>query len=786
MKTYFKFLSRNKLYTAIEVFGLSVALGFVIILASYARMEYGVGKGIKSAKDIYAVGMGDCLGMTWGTPEEFFPSVPEIKEWTRFSEMYNIKGVMIDGQYIKANVFSIDPNFFQMFDYSLRGCPRERVLTNENEIIVSESFAVKVFGNDNPIGKTVKMNVTDTIGAEPQVFKITGVAQDFGSDDFFFPYDILVSMKHNEKMIARMDNFGGVIPFVRLAQGADPDKVAAKLLDKYVAYWDFYQHEGGFLWGSSLVRSDKIYFLSNFDTTFRSGDKTLVNILFVVALVLLISAILNYINLTVAQAGKRAKEMATRRLLGESVMGIVVRYFKESAVFTTFCFLIGLLLAFSMLPVFNDILNTNITFGISADIVCWTLAALLIMSFVCGIVPAAVVSRFNPIDVVKGSLRLKNKMWFSKVFIVAQGVVSTVLIAVGMAMTLQMHHLATLPVGYNTKDIMTADTGTIGYGIDRQNILADRLKALPEVEEAIPGGGSPYSCGASGVHEVDGEKNTNVFVRTARLDSTAMKMMGIKILEQYCEPTEGKLWVTERAKRRFKVSAKHPTFGIKNGKPEYECCGVITDFRVGSAVDEETLIDSYNAIQVPIHDGYYYTMLIKTRGDHDKALAAVRKTYAEIAKEFTGLPLDLDCNYIDKSLSDSLKSKRNTMTLVLTFMLVSILISALGMFAMSVYYCEQQRRQIALRKVMGATTANAVWTLSWRFLVMAVVSIVIASPLSVKIITKYLQGFPIRIDFPWWTIPAAAMFTLIIAFASVISRTLKVATGNPIDSIKTE
>ena len=785
MKSYFKFLSRNKLYTAIEAFGLSVALGFVIILASYARMEYGVGKGVKAAKDIYAVGMDEYLGLTWGTPQEFFPSVPEIKQWTRFAEINQMKGVMVGGQYFKTNVYAVDSNFFQMFDYELRGCPRERVLTNEGQAIVSEAFAARVFGKENPIGRTLRCN---SFGygedAEDLTFTIVGVAQDFDSGDIFNPCDIMLSMKHKEKILARMDNFGEVISFVRLDQGTDPDKVAAKLLDKYVAYWDFYQREGGFLSGSSLVRFDNIYFSDNTSFLFRHGDKQLVDILFIVALVLLISAIFNYINLTVAQAGKRAKEMATRRLLGESIMGVVMRYFRESAVFTTFCFLIGLLLAYAMIPAFCDILDAEISIPLSAGVVCCTVSAILFMSFVCGIVPATVVSRFSPIDVVRGSLRMKSKMWFSKAFIIAQGVVSTVLIAVGMVMALQMHHLATLPVGYNTKDLIMAYTSAIGVELDRQNILVERLKALPEVEEATPGGGTPLNCGNNGVH--DETQEVQSFIRMARLDSTAMKMLGIRVLEQYCEPTEGKLWVTETAKRHFNISANHLGIGQHNSKSEYECCGVIADYLVGGALTKD-MDNTYNAIMVTYgKNDYYYSMLIKTRGDHDKALAAVRKTCSEVAKDLTGMPLDLECNYIDYYLSDSLKAKHNTMMLVLIFMLVSVLISALGMFAMSVYYSEQQRRQIALRKVMGATTANAVWTLSRRFVVMTAVAMVIALPISIKITTRYLQDFAHRIDFPWWTIPAAAAFTLAIAFASVISRTLKVATGNPVDSIKTE
>ena len=394
-----------------------------------------------------------------------------------------------------------------------------------------------------------------------------------------------------------------------------------------------------------------------------------------------------------------------------------------------------------------------------------------------------VVSRFNPIDVVKGSLRIKNKMWFSKVFITAQGVVSTVLIAVGLTMTLQMHHLYTLSYGYKKEDVIIAYTNDVGYSLDKQMVLANRLKALPEVVEAAPGGGTPLQCGANGVHDVNDKVLS--WVAMCRLDSTAMKMLGIKVIEQYCEPIEGKVWVSESGKRFWGVSAKKPYFGVKNGKPEYECCGVIADYRAGTALPN-AMDKCYNGIMVAPHDGYFYTMLIKTRGDHDKALAAVKNTCSMVTKEVRGMPLEMNCKYIDDILSDGLKTQRNTMSLVLTFMLVSILISALGMFAMSVYYGEQQRKQIALRKVMGATIASAVWTLSHRFLVMSSVAIVLAMPLSIKAMRHYLQDFTYQIPMPWWVLAAAALFTLVIAFLSIISRTLKVATANPVESIKTE
>ena len=779
MKSYFKFLSRNKLYTAIEAFGLSVALGFVVILGAYAMMEYSVGKGNEKAREIYAVGSGDYLGMTWGTAQEFFPSIPEIKEWTRVATANNIPGFMVGETFFKTDAYCVDPNFFEFFGYDVRGCRHDRVLTSENEAIVSESFAAKAFGNGDAIGKTLKY---DTL-----TFRITGVMPDFGKSDIFEPYDVMVSMKYAEKLTAKMDNFGETVPFIRLDKDADPAKVSDKLLDKYVDYWKDFEYsrenDGKFLWGSTIVRLDKLYFSTISNWKFRQGDKKLVDILLAVALVLLVCAIFNYINLTVAQAGKRAKEMATRRLLGESVWGVVVRYFKESALFTSACFIIGLLLALCLLPVFNDMLKTQISLPVSLLVLLVTVAALLVISTVCGIIPAMVVSRFNPIDVVKGSLRIKNKMWFNKVFITAQGVVSMVLIAVGLTMTLQMHHLYTLSYGYNKEDIIMAYTNDVGYSLDKQMVLANRLKSLPDVVEATPGGGTPLQCGANGVH--DANDKVLSWVAMCRLDSTAMKILGIKVIEQYCEPTEGKVWVTESGKRFWGVSAKKPYFGVKNGKPEYECCGVIADYRAGTAMPN-AMDKCYNGIMVAPHDGYFYTMLIKTRGDHDKALAAVKNTCSMVTKEVRGMPLEMNCKYIDDILSDGLKTQRNTMSLVLTFMLVSILISALGMFAMSVYYGEQQRKQIALRKVMGATVASAVWTLSRRFLVMSLVAIVLAMPLSIKAMHHYLQDFTYQIPMPWWTLAAAALFTLAIAILSIISRTLKVATANPVESIKTE
>lgn len=777
--TYLRFLSRNKLYTFIEVFGLSVALGFVILLASYARTEFSVGARQPLSKQLYVVGAGDYIGMTLGASEEFFPSIPEIKDWTRIVDMDNTD-IMVGDDYYKAAEASVDTNFFNLFDYRLVGCHRDRVLENEDEVILTETFAKKVFGNEDPIGRTLNV--------DKDKWTVIGVVEDFGPTDVFKHYDLFTSIKRAQKRVAWMDNFGSTIPIVRLDEGTDVDKVRDDLLKKYLGYWNFYKadnSDNAFLWGSSVTRLDKVYF-SGMDawSCLRTGDGKQVELLFIVALVLLVSAIFNYINLTVAQTGKRAKEMATRRLLGESSRNIVARYITESFAFTTGCFIVGCLLAYLCKPVFDRILSTDIVLTPDLTTVLWAVLALVVISVVSALLPAMLVSRFKPIDVVKGEFRFKNKMIFGKVFIVLQTVFSTILIAMAIVMTAQVNYLVNLPVGYETKDIIQVASQDVGYRRGPQDALRNRLKALPQVVDAGLGITSPISCGANGLHD---ENNQIIgWMRMAQLDTTSLRILGIKVLENYSEISSPKVLLTETSKRSLGVTAEHPYAGGSYTKGEYEICGIIPDFRANNALFEP-MENERNSIRI-IDENYDYAFiqLLKITGDRAEAMAAVKNVCREFAKETTGVPLEMYAYYLDEKLVDDLNGTKNTMLLVIFFMVMAILISALGLFAMSLYYTEQQSRQIAVRKVFGAEVSSAVWTLSKSFMIMSLVAVVLAVPFAVWGITNYLQAFYTKIAFPWWAIVLAALISLLISFISVLGQTYTAATENPVKTLGQE
>ena len=787
MKSYLTFLSRNKVYAAIEAFGLATALGFIILLVSYATTEFSVGRNIKDADKIYILGTGDMFGLTLDTPVEFFHQFPEIKSWTRMANCME-QDVTVEDKYLKANSAYIDSTFFQLFDYRLSGCSREQVLTNADEVIVSESFARKAFGTDEAVGKKLKIG--------ERFFTVCGIMQDFGRKDLFQQTDLFFCIKLAYDVYQRMDNFGNTQTFLTLEPDTDSEVLAKKLLKKYVEYWpEFYDEDGGkgaLIWGSTLTRLTEAYFspLEGYGIL-KKGNQKLVVILLLVAFVLLISACFNYVNLTVALTGKRAKEMTMRRLLGESRHRIVLRYFTEALLFTTGSFVLGYFVAYLFKPFLEEWFSTTIPLVPDIQMLTVSIGILLVISLVSSIIPAALVLQFKPIDVMKGTFRFKNKMIFSKVFIVIQNIISMTLIALSLTMTIQMHHLLTLPTGYQTDGLVLVDSWDIGYTVEKQEILRQHLLALPQVETVGRAGSLPFRSSSNGIRDAQGNKS---WIYYSCMDMTAFRLFGFKVIEQYGNPTDSLCYVDYNAKTHYQVTMAHPSIdgsyeestGVVVTRPQYRVCGIVENYRNGMANHTPRFTSSNNVIQLLGPNDRSWSLIVKVKGDSSEALVAVKNTCREVAQQVTGYPKELNCTYIADILEDALSQERHTMYLVLCFMSLSILISALGLFAISLNYCEQRSKEIAIRKIMGASDKEMVWSLTRRFVLLSLVSVVIAIPLCIKAMRFYLQDFYYQVDFPWLIIPLAACITVLVISLSVIGQAQRISTDNPINSIKTE
>jgi hypothetical protein len=478
---------------------------------------------------------------------------------------------------------------------------------------------------------------------------------------------------------------------------------------------------------------------------------------------------------------------------------VVGRSLAESFLFTSICFVLGCLVAVWCKEWFQELLSRKFDLAPNSLTIGVSLGLIVVVSLLAGLIPAVIVSRFKPIDVMKGSFRLQSKMWLSRVFIVAQGVISTVPLALALTMSAQIHHLSTLPLGYNTKNLLLVSLGAFDHKAAKSEPLYNRLKSLPQVKrvgyiDTEPWTDLPTSFGVA----EEGTDGRIVEVCVTEIDQDCMDMFGFEVVEQYCEPENGMYWLTESAKRKFNVSKDRPfinharyneydkTYTISSDI-RFPVCGVIKDFRTSATPRDASKYE--NVIQINEKDPTPVFIMLELDGQsgtEGNALKSIKAVCNEVAMEITGAKRNVDVMTVEEILDGRLYGLRNKRKVVLGFMFLSLLISALGMLAMSVSYTEQQSKQIALRKVMGATVEGAAWELSRPFLLLSLLSSVIAVPISIKGMREYLEPFYYRIDFPWWVLVVAVLISLSVAVLSVLWQTLSVARRNPVESIRTE
>ena len=270
-----------------------------------------------------------------------------------------------------------------------------------------------------------------------------------------------------------------------------------------------------------------------------------------------------------------------------------------------------------------------------------------------------------------------------------------------------------------------------------------------------------------------------------------MSMLGFEIVEQYSAPEDGKHYITEETRDRYGVSADDPLVGGQiSGTASYPVCGVIKDYRSFNPVDGNSMADGHNIIAVMMNPNHSARMMVELSEegmeDVDEAIRQMQETCRVVTKEACGVEKDFDIRTVDDILAEPMEELESLLLMVLCFMLVSVLISALGLFAMSISYTEQQSKQIALRKVMGASVTGASWQLARPFILLSLLAAVLSLPVAIKGSQMYLELFPNRIGFPWWLLVVSVLVTLLIAFLSICWRTLSVARRNPVESIRTE
>ncbi len=781
MKSYFKFLSRNKAYTAIDVFGLAISMMFVVLIGCYTWQESHIDKQHSKVDRMYYLGFDmrgqKTLGAHWRQQIVLKNKFPEIEASTAIYRYYT--WIDYGDKAIETKCYFVDSTFYDMFDFKLIQGDPKTVLHNPSNVVVTEEYARKVWGDEDPIGKSVVLNKNK----EPLV--VAGVMEPMKNTTFMThdkkPVDMIMNFLKTEDT-----NWSLMDEHFSNATGSEIILLAKEGHDLTKRKIDYEKELKNVLWILNLPEDNirfevypfrDVYFSEMGSSHLNFGDIKMIRLLFGVGLVILLFAIMNYINLTVALAGKRAKEMATRRLLGESRIGIMWRLILESTILCAFSMMLGIALAFLMEPYASILLKTplDIIGCLNVTTISFLVIALLIMSVTSGIIPALLLSSMKPIEAVKGAFRRRSNMIFGKVFIVIQNVSTIVMIACAITMYLQVRHLINAPLGYDFEGIINIP---YQYGEDRKIglLLSEELMKLPCVDKVSFSCGEPHSRGNNNTFSHEGK---TISFQIFKCDSVFMDLFGIKLKKDNHLASPYKNYINQQALNELELSEDAEEFYY--GEEMIPIAGILEDVKIGNVLTDQHPLRI--AISKPFENFTPWNVLIKIKGDEQQALAQVKEVYEKIySKEASDAAFGMP--FLRQQIEDDFE-KQKTLSVILTiFALIAIMISMLGLMAMSTYYVRQRAADIAVHKVMGGTSIEVLTKLVKTFMIYVVIAAALSIPIIYYVMNDWLSQFSYRISVYWWIYAASALLAIVICFISVVSQCSKAANTNPINSLK--
>ena len=770
MKSYFRFLSRNKLYTFINIAGLVVSLMFIILMGDYTWRQYSIDSWHKNADRIYLTGSGEDFFMWPQAAQEINAMCPEIEQTCCvMSQNGRIKygqREVKEGDKENGIIMLADSTFFHFFDFELTKGDKRTALDAPDKCVITERLAQRLFGEKDPIGESLQivgkrsvfMNHEDPYDST-LVYTVSGIVKDFDRTVLPNETQLIANMERFPQVMGytlRPHSFaysstGACKAFLMLHPGATLD-AKKKVIEDYLAK--------NYMWAH--MDNQEFFATPLTDIMFAPQNNGYV----------LFFAVSNYINLTVANTGFRAKEMATRRLFGSSQYQISLKLIAESTLMIAVAFLIGFALAFCFQDDAAELFKGKIALlnDINLGTVSVCLGFILLVGIISGIMPSYQISRFQPIDIVKGNFRYQSKMVMGRLFIIVQNVVTVTMLTAALVIWLQLNHLIHAPLGFNTERLYYVNTPE-----GKSQTVRSQLEKMPFVESIGEYSGTTFVTYSSSIRSItNGDKLTSLFLTD--LDSTAFTLYGLDILKDYGNTSNG-YYLNEDAKRRLELTDddREMVWGKDETAP---ISGILKDFHRINVLHEAEPF----AIRVQEHvDNPNF--LVKTNGDKQAKTA-----FVEMMREL-GVPeeaMEWSVSSLEEGIAETFEDQQNTLDIISLFTLIAIVISVMGYMGLSLFFIRQRQKEIAIRKVMGSTSGEVLLLMLRTFSIPMLISFVIAVPISWYIMRDWLSNFSYRIALSPWIFAVAGSVCFVISMLTVIIQSWRAASENPVKNIKTE
>lgn len=816
-KTAFRTLVRNKLYTVLNIAGLTFGISCFLLIGLYLFDELTFDTRHTNAPRIYRVvehktvnGESTIIaGAGYKLAEESKKTIPGVENTTRIQRMgrANILNTDKPEVFFQETVTVADEEFLKVFDFDFITGDRSTALREPNSIVITEGLAKRLFNKTEILGKTLKFSFM-----EPPL-KITGVLKDHPRNSSFDFGSVMsessfLSDTGYRNMLSVDWLSNNFLVYALLKPDANPTSVASQL-SKMVH--DNYKAPAGTDYSFSLqpltdmhLKSENIVDgarNSNVDAIAK-GNMTYIRIFSFIAFFILLIAGINYMNLTTARASSRLKEIGVRKTIGALQHNLIRQFLFESLLITIISFLLSIAVVNFVLPAFNNFTNKELSLDLSTDYRIWLYAVsfAIIIGLLSGSYPALMLSRFKPVLLLKG-LKLQNKGELSlrKGLVIFQFTVSVVMIIGTIVLFLQVNYLNNANLGFNKDLLVVIDVNT---GKARTNFEAVKteIARIPAVKNVsvtsrVPGEWKQISAVKI---KPQGSAADAKFAYMIGADKDFLKTYEIKLAQgrNFDTPSDSSgvilnetaasmLGITEAAGQVVEIPARSRN-GDGNFTPlpgnivfQPRVIGIVKDFHFQSLRDKiQPLVLCYN--QNPIHVIDYYSARIEPTN----IKGTLEKLKEVMVKNDENDPFEY--HFLDDQLALFYLEDGRRQTILIWAALAAIFIACLGLFGLATYSAEQRIKEIGVRKVLGATVFNMVSLLSKDFLKLVLIANGIAFPIAWWATNKWLQEYAYHIDVQWWIFVMAGVAACVIALATISYQAIKAALSNPVKSLRTE
>jgi len=803
-KTAFRNITRHKGFSFINIAGLTLGLTACILIGLFVWDEHQYDKNIKDGEQVYRVyeeyTNTEGTQMMAVTPPMFANALdrdfPEVEKTARVMMMAEYKTLFEAGKnklYEQSGYF-VDSTFLDIFPLSLKYGRLAKALDDPNSIAISEEMAERFFGSDDPVGKQLLK--------DKQPYTVKAV---FKKDPkFHLQFNYLISLSAVGLPAERMQSWGWhqFVTYVKLKKQTNVSALESKF-HAYVKEKSKASENNGIadpnipffqpLKDVHLYSSD-----FKFDLAQR-GNITYVNALTIIAIFILLIACFNFINLSTAKSLQRAKEVGVRKAVGAGKRQLVFQFTGETILLVFMSIIISVALAIVFLPWLNSFTNKDIpsSLFINPVVILLFIALGLTAGILAGFYPALVLSGFKPVKVLKASLSASDepgKMpWLRHGLVVTQFTLSILLIISAIIVFNQVNYLHNKDLGFNKEQIMFFPMRGDNMFNNTEAFKNDLLK-VPGVSSVSIGYGFPGDAVAG--DEIIVPRNGKQVSQSATqltVDHDYIKTLGLQIIagrdfSKAMSTDKDHAWIiNETAVKQMGFGTPQKALGqdlywhpwgasnpdsLKTGK----IIGVVKDFNYKS------LYDKVETTVIQIFPGAAWKVAVKINtANVSNTINAIRNTWNKFTPDYP-----IEYKFLDENFEQMYTAEDKLRSLLWIFTTIAIFIGCLGLFGLAAYTAERRKKEVGIRKVLGASTESVVMLLSKDFLILVVISLVIASPVAWIFMHQWLQNFAYRVHIDSWVFVVAATISLSIAFITVSFQAIKAAIANPVKSLRTE